>query len=235
MIKTLTLSNFFENGLVNHRNQRLKLRKDLHNVFNPTGKFYEKQIVKPLNRIPKSTPYFEVVEGVNLFDLSNSELPNLRKIFRLKFTETKGFTLDRLSYLPNLNTLTIQFSIIHYNSKIFSENVSKPFPCLEQLELCFDSLTNDIFYYIRHLRHLRVLNLTGNFITHEICDMRELTSLEELNLSHNKIESFYLNSSLAFTKHNSKNSLILRGSMIDTEIQEADENNIERLGMTEQK
>ena len=46
------------------------------------------------------------------------------------------------------------------------------------------------------MKNLRVLNLMGNFITVDIPDLSELEFLEELNLSYNHIESYFINLNL---------------------------------------
>jgi hypothetical protein len=203
-IKTLSLSNFYNQGLVNERIHRLKYRNDIDFYFDSSTKRkpLERRKVKPSTRIPKTTPYHEIVEGVNLFDLPLEETTNLKKIFKLKFTETKEFQLDKLSCLPFLNGLIVQFSNIIYNQEIFSKDYHSQFPCLENLDLSFNGLNSDIFLYVRKIKMLRVLNLMGNNIDSEICDLKEMENLEELILSHNKIESYYLSNSESFTKIN---------------------------------
>ena len=46
------------------------------------------------------------------------------------------------------------------------------------------------------MKNLRVLNLMGNFITADIPDLNELEFLEEINLSYNHIESYFVNLNL---------------------------------------
>ena len=46
------------------------------------------------------------------------------------------------------------------------------------------------------MKNLRILNLMGNFITTDIPDLTELEYLEELNLSYNHIESYFINLNL---------------------------------------
>ena len=46
------------------------------------------------------------------------------------------------------------------------------------------------------MKNLRILNLMGNFITTDIPDVTELEYLEELNLSYNHIESYFINLNL---------------------------------------
>ena len=221
LINTLTLSQFFNEGLIHNRNQKLKLRKDLGYIFNPKGKSPVSRNFNPISRIPKSTPYFEI-KGLNLFELSFDEVVKLDNIYKLKFNETKDLELEKLSYLPCLNTLIVQFSSVIYWNDFYITNQSS-FPYLEHLDLAFNGLTSDIFNYLKKIKMLRVLNLLGNYFDIEICDLSEMANLEELNLSHNKIESFYLNNSFSFTKENSK-SLILKREKMDSEIQLINEN-----------
>jgi len=220
-LKTLSLSEFYNQGLVNERIQRLKYRKDIDFYLDSSDKRKSlvRKKVKPSTRIPKTIAYHEIVEGVNLFDLPLEETSNLKKIFKLKFTETKEFQLDKLSYLPYLNGLIVQFSYILYNQEIFSKDNNSLFPCLEHLDLSFNGLNSDIFLYVRKIKMLRVLNLMGNNIDSEICDLKEMENLEELILSHNKIESYYLSNSESFTKINT-NSFILQNQNDIKEIME---------------
>ena len=46
------------------------------------------------------------------------------------------------------------------------------------------------------MKNLRILNLMGNFITTDIPDVTELEYLEELNLSYDHIESYFINLNL---------------------------------------
>ncbi len=70
-LKTLSLSEFYNQGLVNERIQRLKYRKDIDFYLDSSDKRKSlvRKKVKPSTRIPKTIAYHEIVEGVNLFDL----------------------------------------------------------------------------------------------------------------------------------------------------------------------
>lgn len=208
-LNTLTLTNFYNEGLVKERVKRLKYRKDIDFYFDSSKtRSLERPKVITSNRIPKTTPYLEIVEGVNLFDLPLDETSNLKKIFKLKFSETKEFQLDKLSYLPYLNELVVQFSNIMFNQNIFNLANISLFPCLEKLDLSFNGLNSDIFLYVKKIKMLRILNLSGNNIDSEICELKGMENLEELNLSHNKIESYHLSNSNSLTKMNTNNLIM---------------------------
>ena len=56
----------------------------------------------------------------------------------------------------------------------------------------------------------------GNFIKADICDISSLSNLEELDLSYNSIESFFVNlNMLKELKNNSNNILAINQSSIN--------------------
>ena len=67
---------------------------------------------------------------------------------------------------------------------------------LRELNLNCNNLDASCLDIICHMKNLRILNLMGNFINAEIPDMSKLEYLEEINLSYNHIESYFVNLNL---------------------------------------
>jgi hypothetical protein len=67
---------------------------------------------------------------------------------------------------------------------------------LRELNLNCNNLDSSCLDIICHMKNLRTLNLMGNFINAEIPDLSELEFLEEINLSYNHIESYFVNLNL---------------------------------------
>ena len=108
--------------------------------------------------------------------------------------------------LPSLTRLTVQYSKIvpSSNSKDFLDQKELLFPKLEYLDLSFNNLTNDILNLFNNNKTLKTLILMGNSFNADIPDLSGLVSLEDLNLSYNKIETLFLNDSSNSNKEKRK-------------------------------
>ena len=76
----------------------------------------------------------------------------------------------------------------------------------------------------------------GNFIKADICDISSLSNLEELDLSYNSIESFFVNlNMLKELKNNSNNILAINQSSINYNDRETNEKHFDETQKTFQK
>jgi len=150
-------------------------------------------------------PFVKLKDERNLFEIEDYEIENINYIYELKFQEIDYLRIKVLSLLPELSKLEIKFSNIWLPD--LRPNLSQTifFSNLQNLDLSFNNLTDEILHYVKSIKTLKTLNLMGNQITHEIPDLSELENLEELNLSSNNIVSYFLNLNLA-TNNYSENS-----------------------------
>ena len=114
------------------------------------------------------------------------------EIFEINLQELNNINIAFFSSLPNLMKLSIRFSYISLISEkeFLSQN---RYISLQELNLNCNNLDSSCFEIFRHIKTLRSLNLMGNFITPDIPDISELEYLEDLDLSYNHIESYFIN------------------------------------------
>jgi len=145
-------------------------------------------------------------KGRNLFDADPEEYLNFEEVFELILNENNNVILEHLALLPSLTRLTVQYSKIvpSSNSKDFLDQKELLFPKLEYLDLSFNNLTNDILNLFNNNKTLKTLILMGNSFNADIPDLSGLVSLEDLNLSYNKIETLFLNDSSNSNKEKRK-------------------------------
>ncbi|XP_030752031.1 leucine-rich repeat and guanylate kinase domain-containing protein-like [Sitophilus oryzae] len=168
--------------------------------------------------IPDLADFWSITD----LNLSHNRIEVIDGLTELKYLSTLNLSNNRITHLHNLDNLRIQFLYLHYNNLRFkvsdsdkcirtltflrSINVShnkiestKVFERLENLE-CLEATYNEInqlldVYYLRNLRFLFKLNLTGNPVTEkrkytEIC----LTHLRKLShLDGQKINTDFWN------------------------------------------
>ena len=183
---SVVLNDFFTNGIQTEKNKKIKLRNDLNLVFYPGGRYIEK---KKAVKIDNSLVH-RLRDGSNLFEYPESEFKQRRDIFEIKLIEINDFNIEKLSTLPNLSSLIIRFSTLKLNTQL--KITTNFFLNLENIDLTFNSLSSDIFKTLILIKSLKKINLMGNFIETILIDISALCNLEELNLSHNRIESHYL-------------------------------------------
>jgi hypothetical protein len=180
------LNDFFRKGLERERNKKVKMRNDVNLVFYPGGIPIERK----KDKLSDYNLKCKLSDRSNLFDLPVSEFKNRRDIYEIKLLDVKNFALQSLSTIPNLNILSIQFSTLNIGiSPQFPHNY---FINLEHIDLSFNNLPTEVLEIVRCMKQLKTINLSGNFIDYKICDISCLIHLQELNLSHNRIESVFI-------------------------------------------
>lgn len=204
-MKQTDLLGVFEDGISKEKLRKIEMRKDALIILKVKQKYdlIARRMESPI--YSNSGPFVKLKDGRNLFEIEDYEIEKINYIYELKFQEIDYLRIKVLSLLPDLSNLEIKFSNIwlpdlkpEISQTIFFSN-------LQNLDLSFNNLTDDILHYIRSIKSLKTLNLMGNQITHEIPDLSELINLEELNLSSNNIVSYFLNFNLA-TNNYSENS-----------------------------
>lgn len=117
---------------------------------------------------------------------NNENLQDLKNIFIIEERDTY-FEMNRLNHIPYLSMLKLSFCDINYNNE-------GNFINLKILELKFCNLTNKILKNISIIENLNQLSLKGNNLNENLnpfyfCNLKKLIILD---LSHNKIKSFFL-------------------------------------------
>jgi Leucine-rich repeat (LRR) protein len=189
---SLNVFSCFEDGISKEKLKKIELRKDAIMLLNLKQKYdtISKNSYKPIKR--RNIAFFKLKDGRNLFDVHKKYLNLISDIYELKFKEVEEVDLDHLSLLPNLAKLYANFTYINY-PQIFT-NEQKFFPSLQSLDLTCNNLDTRVLNYLKNMKSLKYLNLMGNLITSTLPDLENcFTELEELNLSYNKIESFFIN------------------------------------------
>ena len=174
-----------------------KPKKVLHSK-NP---FKIKQAKIRLERRTKKEP----LDGVTILQICKCELPE--EVLKLNIsgkgyssifqTDLKYFTnileadisdnylgIDDMEVLINLNKLTAHNNLLQHIQ--ISENA---LPCLEELDLGFNNLSQESLMALPHLQRLKRLSVAGNNIEMIPPQMAELENLRYLDLSHNFLNS----------------------------------------------
>ncbi len=205
-MKQTDLLGVFEDGISKEKLRKIEMRKDALIILKVKQKYdlIAKRMESPISS--SNGPYVKLKDGRNLFEIEDYEIENINYIYELKFQEIDYLRIKVLSLLPELSKLEIKFSNIWLPDLKPEISQIMFFPSLQNLDLSFNNLTDEILYYIKSVKSLKTLNLMGNQITHEIPDLSELVNLEELNLSSNNIVSYFVNIKMATNNYSENNS-----------------------------
>lgn len=205
-MKQTDLLGVFEDGISKEKLRKIEMRKDALIILKVNQKYdiIAKRMESPI--YSSNGPFVKLKDGRNLFEIEDYEIENINYVYELKFQEIDYLRIKVLSLLPELCKLEIKFSNIWLPDLKPEISHTMFFPNLQNLDLSFNNLTDEILYYVKSVRTLKTLNLMGNQITHEIPDLSELINLEELNLSSNNIVSYFSNVDMA-TNNYSENSI----------------------------
>ena len=191
----VNLLDFYEEGNARAKLRKIELRKDavillhLKQRYEAVSKHFAKFRT---NQGKHKIPFIALNSGQNLLLKHPDKMGEYSEIYNISLEELASCNIAFFSLLPNLLTLSIRFSNILLMSE--DEYLSKPrYPSLIELNLKCNNLDSSCFNIIRHMKQLKRLNLMGNFIRPEICDVSTLVSLEEIDLSYNHLESYYIN------------------------------------------
>jgi hypothetical protein len=140
-------------------------------------------------------PVIKLNNGDNLLMYPPDEMYQFYEVYEIFLEELQNCNISFFGALPNLHKLSIRFSNISLMDE--KEYLSMPrYVNLRELNLNCNNLDSSCLDIISHMKNLRILNLMGNFINAEIPDLTELKYLEEINLSYNHIESYFVNLNL---------------------------------------
>ena len=192
-MKQTNLLNVFEDGVSREKLRKIEMRKDALMILKVKQKY---DIIAKRMESPYPTdkiPFYKLKDGRNLFEIEDYEIEKINYIYELKFQDLDYVRIKVLSLLPELCKLEIKFSNIWLPDLKYEISQNIFFNNLQDLDLSFNNLTDEILYYIRTIKSLKTLNLMGNQITSEIPDLSNLVNLEDLNLASNNIVSFFIN------------------------------------------
>ena len=200
--KNCDLLDLFEEGVAKEKLHKIELRKDammllrIKQKYDMISQHFEKFKDRTYggNKKPKF-PVIKLNNGDNLLMYPPDEMHQFPEVYEIFLEELQNCNISFFGALPNLHRLSIRFSNISLMDE--SEYLSVPrYINLRELNLNCNNLDTSCLYIICHMKNLRILNLMGNFITSEIPDLNELEYLEEINLSYNHIESYFINLNL---------------------------------------
>ena len=196
------LLDLFEEGVAKEKLHKIELRKDAMMLLRIKQKYdiISQHFAKYKDRTygGNKKPKFPVIKlnnGDNLLMYPPDEMYQFPEIYEIFLEELQNCNISFFGALPNLHRLSIRFS----NISLMDENeyLSMPrYTNLRELNLNCNNLDSTCLDIICHMKNLRVLNLMGNFITADIPALTGLEYLEELNLSYNHIESYFINLNL---------------------------------------
>ena len=200
--KNCDLLDLFEEGVAKEKLHKIELRKDAMMLLRIKQKYdiISQHFAKYKDRTFGShkKPKFPVIKlnnGDNLLMYPPDEMHQFPEVYEIFLEELQNCNISFFGALPNLYRLSIRFSNISLMDE--SEYLAVPrYINLRELNLNCNNLDTSCLYIICHMKNLRILNLMGNFITSEIPDLNELEYLEEINLSYNHIESYFINLNL---------------------------------------
>ena len=233
--KNCDLLDLFEEGVAKEKLHKIELRKDAMMLLRIKQKYdiISQHFAKFKDRTygVSKKPKFPVIKlnnGDNLLMYPPDEMYQFPEVYDIFLEELQNCNISFFGALPNLHRLSIRFSNISLMEE--SEYLSVPrYTNLRELNLNCNNLDTSCLDIICHMKNLRVLNLMGNFITSDIPDLTELEFLEELNLSYNHIESYFVNLNLL------KDFKLHGNNFIQNENnQENDESNNNKLNQTEE-
>ena len=200
--KNCDLLDLFEEGVAKEKLHKIELRKDAMMLLRIKQKYdiLSQHFAKYKDRTygGHKKPKFPIIKlnnGDNLLMYPPDEMHQFPEVYDIFLEELQNCNISFFGALPNLHRLSIRFSNISLMDE--SEYLAVPrYINLRELNLNCNNLDTSCLYIICHMKNLRILNLMGNFITSEIPDLNELEYLEEINLSYNHIESYFVNLNL---------------------------------------
>ena len=196
------LLDLFEEGIAKEKLHKIELRKDAMMLLRIKQKYdiISQHFAKYKDRTygGHKKPKFPVIKlnnGENLLMYPPDEMYQFYEVYEIFLEELQNCNISFFGALPNLHKLSIRFSNISLMDE--REYLSMPrYVNLRELNLNCNNLDASCLDIICHMKNLRILNLMGNFINAEIPDMSKLEYLEEINLSYNHIESYFVNLNL---------------------------------------
>ena len=200
--KNCDLLDLFEEGIAKEKLHKIELRKDAMMLLRIKQKYdiISQHFAKYKDRTygGHKKPKFPVIKlnnGDNLLMYPPDEMYQFYEVYEIFLEELQNCNISFFGALPNLHKLSIRFSNISLMDE--REYLSMPrYVNLRELNLNCNNLDASCLDIICHMKNLRILNLMGNFINAEIPDMSKLEYLEEINLSYNHIESYFVNLTL---------------------------------------
>ena len=200
--KNCDLLDLFEEGIAKEKLHKIELRKDammllrIKQKYDIISQHFAKY--KDNTYAGHKKPKFPVIKlnnGDNLLMYPPDEMYQFYEVYEIFLEELQNCNISFFGALPNLHKLSIRFSNISLMDE--KEYLSMPrYVNLRELNLNCNNLDSSCLDIISHMKNLRILNLMGNFINAEIPDLTELKYLEEINLSYNHIESYFVNLNL---------------------------------------
>ena len=230
--KTCDLLDLFEEGIAKEKLHKIELRKDAMMLLRIKQKY---DIIsqhfarfgdrRPFGKTKKPKfPMIKLNNGDNLLLYPPEDMYQFYEIYEIFLEELQNCNISFFGALPNLNKLTIRFSNISLMDE--SEYLSVPrYINLRELNLNCNNLDTSCLDIISNMKNLRVLNLMGNFITADIPDLTKLEYLEELNLSYNYIESYFVNLNLLKDFKINNNGIISNNNNLRTKSTRNNESN----------
>ena len=196
------LLDLFEEGIAKEKLHKIELRKDAMMLLRIKQKYdiISQHFAKYKDRTygGHKKPKFPVIKlnnGENLLMYPPDEMYQFYEVYEIFLEELQNCNISFFGALPNLHKLSIRFSNISLMDE--REYLATPrYVNLRELNLNCNNLDSSCLDIICHMKNLRTLNLMGNFINAEIPDLSELEFLEEINLSYNHIESYFVNLNL---------------------------------------
>lgn len=233
----VNLLDLYDEGVARDKLRKIELRKDAIMLLRVKQKYdiISQHFAKFKTKQPYKVPFIKLNSGENLFMKSPEEMDKYKEVYEIVLEELSNINIIYFSLLPNLLKLSIRFSNIALINE--EEYLScERYPSLLELKLNCNNLDSSCLEIIRHMTTLKKLNLMGNFIKADICDISSLSNLEELDLSYNSIESFFVNlNMLKELKNNSNNILAVNQSSINYNDRETNEKHFDETQKTFQK
>jgi len=204
--KQINLLNLFDEGVALEKLKKIELRKDAMMLLRVKQKYdIISEHYSKYKKTNKKIPYIKLDNGENLLTQNPENMFQFREIYEIFLEELQSCNIAFFGLLPNLKKLTIRFSNITLlnEDEYLEENRYKN---LTELNLNCNNLDSSCLEIIKHMTNLKKLNLMGNFITADIPDLSSLLYLEELDLSYNRIESYFINLNM-LREFNEKNNM----------------------------
>ena len=200
--KNCDLLDLFEEGIAKEKLHKIELRKDammllrIKQKYDIISQHFAKYKDRTFGGHKKAKfPVIKLNNGENLLMYPPDEMYQFYEVYEIFLEELQNCNISFFGALPNLHKLSIRFSNISLMDE--REYLSTPrYVNLRELNLNCNNLDSSCLDIICHMKNLRILNLMGNFINAEIPDMSGLEFLEEINLSYNHIESYFVNLNL---------------------------------------
>ena len=200
--KNCDLLDLFEEGIAKEKLHKIELRKDammllrIKQKYDIISQHFSKYKDRTFGGHKKAKfPVIKLNNGENLLMYPPDEMYQFYEVYEIFLEELQNCNISFFGALPNLHKLSIRFSNISLMDE--REYLSTPrYVNLRELNLNCNNLDSSCLDIICHMKNLRILNLMGNFINAEIPDMSQLEFLEEINLSYNHIESYFVNLNL---------------------------------------